>query len=115
MTESIEYLPPLGYSDHCCLLIDMILYTRDKEEHDDIKFRYDKANYRKIENGLNEIDWVSILGEKKTGEAFTDIFENSMKKHILTYKPGKDKRRNMYIYLYQSESIEKSQNEIQKK
>ena len=58
MIECVDILSPLGKSDHACLLWKQICY-RDikKQTHEGNMLNYCKANFKKIREMMNGVDW----------------------------------------------------------
>lgn len=85
MIEEIDYLPPLGKSDHLVLSFTLILYT-DQKVRSGEKFNFYKADYNTINDNLREIDWNSsicqVLSTDKAWENFTDIIYNQFEDNI---------------------------------
>lgn len=60
MIDDIQYLSPLGNSDHCVLLFKVICYTQ-MLNNVPTKRNYNKANYDEARRGLENFDWKSHL------------------------------------------------------
>ncbi len=87
MVEEIEYLPPLGKSDHVTLKFIVKLYI-DKPRNSDKRYNFFKGNYEQINDNLKNVNWEEILDS----EASTNgIWEG------LTDKLNKFYRRNIPV------------------
>ena len=56
MVENVEYLSPLGKSDHSMLQFDIICTTSEKNPK--ISVQYEKGDYEKMLKVFKDIDWV---------------------------------------------------------
>ncbi len=87
MITNIQYLPPLGKSDHIIMIMDTNLDITDKDYS--MRYAYDKGNYEEIMNNLGKINWTEVLSDKNTEEAW-EYFEQrlieEMDKNIPKYR-----------------------------
>ena len=63
MIENIEYLSPLGKSDHIIISFDFKCYTQQSGK-DKIVYYYGKGNYDKMKTELGGINWQSELDKE---------------------------------------------------
>ena len=95
MVRDIEYLPPLGASDHLCLKIDINLYAENPKTEP--KYQFYKGDYDQMREDLNRNIWHEVFNNKNAEECFS-IFSNilnlAMKNNIpkQTFKFMKRKR-----------------------
>jgi len=93
LVENVEYLPPLGKSDHVCISFKYLL--GDTESSDSTqKLNYWKADYVKIREELSAIDWATEFESKDTNGMWQK-FHNRMLQLIHQFTPlKKDSYRN---------------------
>ena len=83
---SIDNLGPLANSDHVMLMINTNHFMK-KITNDYIKLEWNKADYDKMENDLNNIDWnLEIRDDVEQGWL---LFKDSILKVIEKYVPKK--------------------------
>lgn len=90
--SDIDYLSPLGMSDHCVLKFSSYLQTKQAKTLD--KFKLDKGDYTKLKEFLN-LNWDKMLDPSKFSidemwEKFKLIMLEGMNKFI----PRRGKRNN---------------------
>ena len=103
LVEDIEYKPPLGNSDHVCIMVKVkhkaiCQDTRSK----DTRFIYNRGQYEDMREALQAIDWVTHLEDKDTTSAwdtFKGIMEANIALFIPTIAPGKKKATKKSVYL----------------
>ena len=81
--SSIEYLDPLGTSDHCVLKFEYMCYF-EYETNTTVRYNYYKADYEGLRNQLN-IDWENELGGKDTNQmlsTFMNKFNNEVERLV---------------------------------
>ena len=85
MLEEINYTPPLGKSDHLVLCFKLTLYT---EQGSTVykKFNFFKADYMKINDILEKINWNETISSDTSmngaWENFTNITYNQFQENI---------------------------------
>ena len=92
MVSNIEYLAPLGRSDHSILNFNIICSV--KHTNPQIKVQYDKGQYSKMLNAFKNIDWETELNTNKEDiekqwEIFKDKYHELEKECV--------PRKNVYI------------------
>ena len=90
LVSNIEYLPPIGASDHLCLRAELNVYPDEIEEEP--RLNYHKGNYEKISEELDNFMWHEMMENKSAEEAFEcfeDILSKLMKEHIPKSKNSK--------------------------
>ena len=98
MINEFAHCPPLGESDHECLLFNLECY-QESHKKDEVPARnYFKADYTTIQQRLSKVDWTRELqGDFTSGYInFTRILEASINGCIPEYKTKK-KKKNMYL------------------
>ena len=87
MINTVQYLSPLGKSDHCVIQFDFSCYT-NQESNTKVRYIYDKGDYPTIKEYLSR-DWEHEFSEvKHDPEQQWDILLNHLefaKKNIHTY------------------------------
>ena len=66
MVRDIEYLPPLGASDHLCLKIDINLYAEKPKTEP--RYQFYKGNYDQMNEDLKKNSWHEIFQDKHAEE-----------------------------------------------
>ena len=83
MIESIDYLPPLGASDHLCLKVKLNLNPDAPTQQSNFKFH--KGDYEAMNEELKSNKWHELMHNKPAAESyelFSNILINSMNKFI---------------------------------
>jgi len=89
---TIEYMQPIGKSDHCILSITIDLHFSAKFEK--TKLNINRGNYDRMRGVLRDVDWNEELGRVETTEGKWRIFNEIMEAAILRCIPKmKVKRR----------------------
>ena len=87
MITNVQYLSPLGKSDHIIMVLDTNMNISDKDYT--LRYAYDKGNYEEILNSLKKVNWKEALADKNTEEAW-NMFEQKllkeMDKHVPKYR-----------------------------
>ena len=101
MPHPVDYLSPLGMSDHCVLKFSSHLQTKQAKTFD--KFKLDKGDYTKLKEFLNFINWDKMLDPSKFSidemwKKFKLIMLEGMNKFI----PRRGKRNNTSKKNFQS-------------
>jgi len=84
LVDSLQYLTPLGKSDHVCLVWNYIVSVEENTSKQK-KFNYWKGNYEIINAELKSYDWNEMLREDTTQDAwkkFKDILHKAREKHV---------------------------------
>lgn len=101
VVSDLQYLAPLGNSDHCTLIFDYQCKVETVTTKTQ-KFKYDKGDYDGMRDLLSNVEWNSELDDKNTQEAwdcFSDHLENAMQNHIPKHTTGgrRYKKRQSYM------------------
>ena len=115
--EDLEYQSPLGKSDHCVLIFNLVCRTLLNENMNP-KRRYNKGDYEGIRNDLNNFDWKAYLNADQNNVDETwNKFQEKMKileeKHIPLSKP-RNKKNSIPLERDVTEVI-KEKNRLNKK
>ena len=80
---SIDNLGPLGNSDHVMLMINTNYFMK-KDCNDYIRYDWNKANYRQMENELDNIDWNSEITDNihNGWKLFKDSIHKVIDRHV---------------------------------
>jgi hypothetical protein len=70
--NGIKQLAPVGKSDHNTLVVTLNVKVHSSNKMITI-YKYDKANYRDLENRINRIDWEGSVDSKTAEEIWTDL------------------------------------------
>ena len=62
MISDLEYLSPLGKSDHCVMQFQFNCYTKIKINNRN-RMCYDKGNYKDFNKEMDDINWKVLLNE----------------------------------------------------
>ncbi len=62
MVTDLEYMPPIGASDHSCLLFNFTCYT-DFKPSDEPRPNFYKGDYVSMKRDLQNVDWDKISNE----------------------------------------------------
>ncbi|CAG2257804.1 unnamed protein product [Mytilus edulis] len=103
MISDVEYLSPLGKSDHSVLTFKFNCYIEETNS-ERIKFYYDKADLDGLRTDLSNIDWYNIMKEKSTNEQwifFKDKLLELQSKYIPHKKIGQSSKKNKAVGLNQ--------------
>ena len=98
MITDIEYLPPLGASDHLCLKIDINLYAEKPTV--EAKYQFHKGNYIQMNEDLKDKKWHELMREASAEESFmlfSDILNKVMKDNIPKPSSKYRKRKRLWI------------------
>ena len=98
MIQNIEYLPPLGESDHVCLRFD-VLHTHQvsrpsRPSEPDIR----KTNYESVKEDLSKHNWEEELNSNFVEDY--DVFINSLLHYVDKHSPRKlhqKLRKNIFM------------------
>ena len=92
--DYIEHYPPLGSSDHECLVFDFKCYTvLPSCEETPRRYNYWKGNYLAMCEELDNIDWDDLL-QHDSIETNWDLFKNLMLSLLDKYVPKVVKKVN---------------------
>ncbi len=80
MIDEITYESPLGKSDHCVLLFDFLCYTEIEASYKTKKY-YKEADYNRINQEINDIDWADELKQYNNIDSMWNAFQTKIR-HI---------------------------------
>ena len=86
MIEDIEYLSPLGKSDHTIISLDFKCYTQ-QSGNDKIVYNYCKGNYDAMKTELGEINWQhepdkGSIRHQQTMDIHKEKIQEAVQHHI---------------------------------
>ena len=99
IVNNIEYLPPLGKSDHLCLVVDLVFDSNDAEE-ESFTYSFDKGHYDIMRGDFAHQNWEDLFADQSCTESWKllpDMLYISMEKKIPKRSVKRDRRRNLYI------------------
>ena len=73
MVDEILYDSPLGKSDNCALFFDFVCYVEFKTKYKTKRY-YQKADYKKINQEICNIDWEEELNQYNSVNAMWNVF-----------------------------------------
>ena len=71
MIQHLQYLPPLGKSDHILLSWDITVHTQDLVSHL-TKYNYWQGDYDAISEKLSVVNWPELF----RGKSVTDMWQH---------------------------------------
>ena len=77
MIEGIEYLLPLGASDHLIIATKLNLYT-EVNQNNNHSLTLNKTNFKEVRKALGEINWEDLFQNKNIDEYWSVIKNISM-------------------------------------
>ena len=100
--RNIEYLAPVGSSDHCTIVFD---YTCKIQDNHSIttKYKYDKGDYKAMRDFFTSVKWEEVLEGKdvqESWEEFRSRLEEAMQKFIPKHNissQGRKFKRQSYM------------------
>ena len=98
MISKVEYLPPLGASDHLCLKVDINLYA-DKPKFEP-RYQYYKGDYKSMNEDLDKNKWHELMRGKSAEESFvlfSDIFNEIKQINIPKQTAKLVKRKRLWM------------------
>ena len=99
MVNNIEYESPLGKSDHCVITFTYECYAILNSKRKQRKL-YDKADFEKIREEINNIDWEDQLGKYNNVEDMWKFFHSTImeieEKFIPTRSNRNRKKKGKY-------------------
>ena len=98
MVKNIDYLPPLGASDHLCLKVDINLYAEKPKV--EARYQYHKGDYSQMNDDLRKEKWHELMEGKSAEDSFllfSKIFDQIMKGNIPKQTSKFMKRKRLWI------------------
>ena len=98
MIKDLDYLPPLGESDHICIRFNAINGIRETETEESTERNFYKTDVVAVIKELEKYNWAAVLNSsfKEDYKRFFDILEESMVRHT-PLKTPKKKKKNLYM------------------
>ena len=98
MVRDLNYLSPLGESDHICIRFDVVCGKAEPVKGKTDERNVFKADYAAIIEELQRYDWVKLLNSSfvEDYKRFFDILEVIMMKYTPLRTPAK-KKKNLYM------------------
>ena len=98
MVRDMNYLPPLGESDHICICFDVMCGKPEPIKNENAERNVFKSDFAKIIEELRRYDWIELLDSSfvEDYKRFFDILEELMTKHTPLRTPAK-KKKNLYM------------------
>jgi len=90
----ITYAPPLGKSDHCCLLFEYVVNDYSTTEFDSLKLNYWKGDFSSMIKDLGKIDWEVMFAEKTIEEMWA-YFKHTMQTLCTAHIPRRSTNRKI--------------------
>ena len=115
MVCDLDYLPPLGESDHVCIKFN-VKCTKSAEIPETKKRNIFKANYAAIIEQLSQYDWDELLNSNfnKDYETFFGILDQLLEENT-PYKTPKKARKNLYMMTREAEKLKIKKNKLWRK
>ena len=85
MIERIEYLPPLGASDHLTIAAKLNLYT-EVNQNNNHSLALNKTNFKEVRKALREIIWEDLFQNKNIDECWS-IIKNILMGIVIKHNP----------------------------
>ena len=114
MVCDLDYLPPLGESDHVCIRFN-VKCTQSTEIPETKKRNIFKANYAGMVEKLSHYDWDILLNSNfsKDYETFFGILEVLLEENT-PYKTPKKTKKNLYL-TREAEKLKMKKNKLWRK
>ena len=98
MIRDLNYLPPLGESDHLCISFDVMCGKAESTKAEPEVRNIYKADYEAIIDELNRYDWSTLLKSSfvEDYKCFFGILEEIMTNFTPVKTPAK-KKKNLYM------------------
>ena len=85
MIEGIEYLPPLGASDHLPIAAKLNLYT-EVNQNNNRSLALNKTNFKEVRKALGEIIWGYLFQNKNIDECWS-VIKNTLMGIVMEHTP----------------------------
>ena len=98
MINDLEYLPPIGASDHVCLVFKFICYTETKMAEDP-RPNFFKGNYSAMKEDFNQTSWkdVDSANIETFWENFLVTINSAIDKHVPKVKLSKKCKKKPWL------------------
>ena len=104
LIETIDYLQPLGKSDHVVLAVKIKCEVQHAQPLEGTRYLLNNGNYDGLREELKQIDWDVALKNKDTNEAWDtlkDILSTAADRHIPKTRIGSRRKVKRAPYLNQ--------------
>ena len=94
--NNINYYPPLGKSDHICMIISVSCKVTLKDLRSKNRILYHRGNYEQMRMAIRQVNWDELLNNCDTSAAwlrFKDIVLSLVKKFIPSAASNVNRRR----------------------
>ena len=101
VVNDIQYLAPLGNSDHCTVLFNYVCKAVSSNSIT-TKYKYDKGDYDGMREYFRQVDWSVELGqttEQEAWDVFSGKLEDAMSRFIPIHKTGGNKKKKHQLYM----------------
>ena len=97
--DNLEYIPPLGKSDHCGLLFNMLVTEEVKNNEKKEIYHYNKANFDVMRQDMQEVMWDSLetMDVEEGWKFISEKIENVSKKQRTKVKIGTRKKKALWM------------------
>lgn len=95
MINDIEYMAPIGKSDHIALFFKYTCYVDDKPVNTEPKYQYHKGDYVKLKDNIDNVHWneTTEMDIEQHWDFFTSNIISAMDHHIPKSKPGMKRKK----------------------
>lgn len=97
LIKDIQYLHPLGKSDHVCISMKVIAEPVQEENKAAVRYMYNRGNYDEIRKNLGMVNWedrLSCVNSNEAWKIFKTLLHGEVEANIPKSKPivGKGKK-----------------------
>lgn len=98
MITDLEYLPPIGASDHACLVFNYICYADTKKSQEE-RFNFHKGDYTSLRSTLGNYDWnvIETLDVEGSWELFSNRMAAAIDQTIPKHKPSNKTKKKPWL------------------
>ena len=94
VVEDVKLLPPIGKSDHCSMMFNVIGKRSTDEKQRKTIYNYKKADYEGMKNYINKVKWKDRINEVEEGwNLIKNTIQDAMEKHVPKTVINPNKRR----------------------
>ena len=100
LVRNIRYLPPLGKSDHVCILLSVSCSTKRLDIRAPKRQLYSKGNYAGLRDSLSNVNWYEELSEQSTEEAWSRfhlILQQGIEKNVPSTARSYKRKKAPYL------------------
>ena len=98
MIQNLDYLPPLGESDHICISFNVMSGMWETVKEEPAERNFYKADFAAVIKELEKYNWTAVLNSSfaEDYKRFFDILEEVKVRHT-PFKTSKKKKKNLYM------------------